>query len=110
MQTDIQKVTLSGNRKILNPILTVSGLLTMVSGIFIFCHVYSYALIVLHELMGLVFVITGVWHTALNWRALLKTLGTKKQRIIILAVIIVCVAAMAVSVILFPLPFYGMPQ
>ena len=102
MKSSTQKIPWTGNRQIINPILTVSGLLTMVSGAFMFFHFQSTVVVGLHEIMGLIFITSGILHTAVNWRALLKTLGAKKQQYVIMAAIVLCVVIMVGSAIISP--------
>lgn len=84
-------------RRIINPMLTVAGLLTMISGILMLFHFESHLVVVLHELMGLGLVVLALVHLALNWRPLLISLGERRGRLITALVIAGVAAVMIVN-------------
>ena|GEM_PF-5595476 len=86
------------NRGFWNPVLAFTGGLTLVSGIFLFFHLKSRTIIIIHELGGLVFAIACIVHLALNIRPLLKTIGGHRVAWAMLAVLLFSGLGMALSV------------
>lgn len=61
-------------RALLNPILVISGGLTLISGLFLLFSIHSRLIHFLHEYASLVFAAACVLHLVLNWKALLKSM------------------------------------
>lgn len=61
-------------RNVLNPILTISGGLTVISGLLLLFHLKSWAIVAVHELGSLIFLVCCILHLAVNWRPLLSSL------------------------------------
>ncbi len=88
---------MSKMRKIVGPALTISGLLTMASGLLMLFHLQSHLVIVLHELLSIVFVASSLVHLSLNWRALTSSLGGRRGRLLTFALVAAVTALMTVS-------------
>jgi len=86
------------SRRFWNPLLALAGGLTLVSGIFLFFHLKSRAIIITHELGGLVFAIACIVHLALNIKPLLKTIGGHGVAWAMLAVLLFSGLGMALSI------------
>jgi len=83
------------NRKVLNPVLTLTGGLTLVSGLYLFFHLKSRPIVLIHEFVSIIFIIACIAHLALNWNALLKSLGNRVVARTILAIILLSGLGMA---------------
>ncbi|MCL2329871.1 MAG: DUF4405 domain-containing protein [Phycisphaerae bacterium] len=88
-------------RKVVNPILVVTGVVVMVSGVCMFFHFQSHTMVEIHEILGLTFVVLSVIHIVLNWQALLKTIDGFPMRMITLVLIVGLVTWMIVSAATF---------
>lgn len=73
-------------RKIINPMLIVSGILTMVTGLLMLFHFQSHPVVVVHELMGIGLVAVTLVHLALNWRPMIGSLGRRGRWVVALIV------------------------
>lgn len=69
----------------ISPFMACSFLIIAVSGILMFFHVKTGALIILHEWIGLFFIVAAVLHIVLNWRAFLSYLMDRKAAVSIIA-------------------------
>jgi phosphate starvation-inducible membrane PsiE len=58
------------NRNFVTPLITVVFLIVALSGILMFFHLFDGYTEVVHEILGLVFVVFSVFHIILNWKAL----------------------------------------
>jgi hypothetical protein len=76
------------NRRFWNPVLALSGGLTLVSGIYLFFHLKSHPIVLTHEWSSIIFIVACAVHLALNWKSLLKSLGNKTVACTLLAVIL----------------------
>ena len=65
------------NRKLLNPILAVSGGLVLVTGLLLFFSLDPHAVEKIHEWSGIIFVLACAVHIFLNRSALIKTLNRR---------------------------------
>ena len=86
------------NRRFWNPVLALSAGLTLVSGIFLFFHLKSRAIVITHELGGLVFAIACLIHLGLNIKPLFKTIGGHRAAWVMLAVLLFSGLGMALSI------------
>jgi uncharacterized membrane protein len=83
------------SRNFWNPILVLTGGLTLVSGIYLFFHLKSRPIVLIHEWSSIIFVVACAVHIALNWKPLLKTLGSRVVACTLLAVVLLSGLAMA---------------
>jgi len=65
------------SRRFWNPILTLSGCLTMMSGFFLIFHFSGSFLLYVHKLASIIFAISAIVHIFMNFGALLKSLGNR---------------------------------
>jgi len=65
------------SRRFWNPLLTLSGCLTMMSGVFQFLHFGGFFLLTIHKWAGIIFVISAAVHILMNFGALVKSLGNR---------------------------------
>jgi len=56
------------NKSQISPILAVLYIITSVTGICLFFHIHGKMIIVLHEWLGIIFVIISILHIMLNWK------------------------------------------
>jgi hypothetical protein len=76
------------SRNIVTPLITIVFLIVSLSGVLMFFHIFDGYTEVVHEILGLFFVIFSIFHVILNW----KTLRIHfKKRIFIYATIVVAV-------------------
>jgi uncharacterized membrane protein len=85
------------SRRFWNPLLVLSGCLTMVSGVFLFLHFRGHFLMHIHELAGIIFVISCAVHILLNFRPLLKSLGNRASTWAILFILLLSFVLMSMS-------------
>ena len=71
-----------------SPFVALSFLIISVTGILMLLHVKSHAVSVLHEWMGLIFVIAGALHLILNWKAFLSCFLEKKSSFAVILVLV----------------------
>ena len=84
-------------RSVINPVMTISGGLTMLSGFFLMFHYESHFAKVIHQIGGILFIIFGIMHIVINRKGLVKS---RRGRISVLAITVLfaaCVVIMAVS-------------
>ena len=62
----------SSKRSCISGLVTASFVLVGVTGVLMLLHVRDRAITTLHEWMGLLFVVAGVIHLILNWKAFAK--------------------------------------
>jgi len=65
------------SRRFWNPVLTLSGCLTMMSGVFQILRFDGRFLTAIHKLAGIVFVISVAVHILMNFGPLIKSLGNR---------------------------------
>lgn len=58
------------NRNYITPFISLVFLVVGMSGIFMFFHLFDGYTEVVHELLGVFFIICAIFHIVLNWRAL----------------------------------------
>jgi hypothetical protein len=68
----MQSTDKTSQRSWLSPLTGLTFLAIGVTGILMFFHVRLPGTTQLHELGGLLFVVVGVWHLKLNWRAIVR--------------------------------------
>jgi hypothetical protein len=66
----MQSTDKTSQRSWLSPLTGLTFLAISVTGILMFLHVRLPGTTQLHELGGLLFVVVGVWHLKINWRAI----------------------------------------
>ena len=76
------------NRRFWNPVLVLSGGLTLVSGLYLFFHLKSRPIVLIHEWSSIIFLAACAVHLALNWKPLLKSLGSRASAWAMLAVLL----------------------
>ncbi len=86
----------SKSRSWVSPVTAISFIVLAVTGMFMFFHVRIPGFHVLHEMMGILFCIVGIYHVILNWRVLLNYVRTRAG-----------IAAVAITTILGILLFMG---
>jgi len=87
------------SRRFWNPLLVLSGGLTMVSGVFLLLHFRGHFLMHIHELVGIVFVISAAVHILLNFWPLVKSLGNRASTWAILFLLLLGIVLMSMSAI-----------
>jgi uncharacterized membrane protein len=85
------------SRRFWNPLLALSGCLTMVSGVFLCLHFNGHFLMAIHERAGIIFVISGAVHILLNFRPLVKSLGNRVSTWVILFILLLSFVLMFMS-------------
>jgi Na+/melibiose symporter-like transporter len=76
------------SRSFITPLITIIFLVVGLSGLLMFFHVFDGYTEVVHEILGLFFVVFSVLHVILNWKALKIHF---KKRVFILSTIVVAV-------------------
>lgn len=84
-------------RTIINPILAVSGGLSIISGTLMFFKIKSMVIVPTHEISSIVFVLACVAHLALNWKPLLHSFRGRKTSMAVVGILSVFVVAMLYS-------------
>lgn len=84
-------------RTFLNPLLVLTGIPTLVTGLFLFFHVKSSLIVHTHEIGGLVFAATCLFHLVLNWKALLHSMKGRLPGWGMAALLVVTTGVMAYS-------------
>jgi len=73
----------------ISPFIAVSFCIISMTGILMLLHVRNGALSVLHEWMGVIFVVAGFLHLILNWSAFLSCFKNKQSVITVVVVLLV---------------------
>ena len=76
------------SRSFISPLITIIFLVVALSGLLMFFHIFDGYTEVVHEILGVVFVVFSVLHVILNWKALKIHF---KKRVFILSTIVVAV-------------------
>lgn len=76
------------HRSWVSPITTGCFLALGITGLMMMSHVHMGGIRALHEGMGILFCIVGIFHLVINWRALLGYLRTRKGMIAAAAIIV----------------------
>jgi hypothetical protein len=76
----------------LSPLTTVAFVAIAVSGVLMFFHVRNGGITVLHELAGLLFVVAGAGHLALNWKTLVGYFRHRTARVVFGIALVACLA------------------
>lgn len=76
------------SRRFITPLITIIFLVVALSGLLMFFHIFDGYTEVVHEILGVVFVVFSVLHVILNWKALKIHF---KKRVFILSTIVVAV-------------------
>jgi len=76
------------SRSFITPLITIIFLVVALSGLLMFFHIFDGYTEVVHEILGVIFVVFSVLHVILNWKALKIHF---KKRVFILSTIIVAV-------------------
>ena len=78
------------SRKLLNPILLVSSMAAMGTGLLLLFHIKGQYIVGLHEFSSLLFVVACVVHFLVNWRPLIASLkGQQGMARVTLALVLV---------------------
>ena len=72
----------------ISPFVGFSFFIVSITGLLMFMHVRIHAINSLHEWMGLLFVITGVFHLILNWSVFLSYFNKKQGAVALLVVLL----------------------
>ena len=91
-----EKMTLM-KRSVINPVMTISGGLTMLSGFFLMFHYESHFAKAIHQVGGVLFIIFGVMHIVINWKGLAKSLRGRISVWAIAVLFAACIVIMAVT-------------
>ncbi|MGC4069483.1 MAG: DUF4405 domain-containing protein [Polyangiaceae bacterium] len=83
-------MSLSRIRPWLSPLTTVTFIAIGFTGVLMFFHVRSGAINVLHEFAGLLFVLAGLLHLVVNWKALLGYLKQRSAQLSLVGGVVVC--------------------
>ncbi len=83
------------SRNFVTPFITIVFLVVALSGVLMFFHIFDGYTEVVHEILGLFFVIFSVFHVILNWKALKIHF---KKHVFILATIVVAVTSILLVV------------
>ena len=76
------------SRSFISPLITIIFLVVALSGLLLFFHIFDGYTEVVHEILGVIFVVFSVLHVILNWKALKIHF---KKRVFILSTIVVAV-------------------
>ena len=76
------------SRSFITPLITIIFLVVALSGLLMFFHIFDGYTEVVHEILGVIFVVFSVLHVILNWKALKIHF---KKRVFILSIIVVAV-------------------
>lgn len=76
------------SRSFITPLITIIFLVVALSGLLMFFHIFDGYTEVVHEILGVIFVVLLVLHVILNWKALKIHF---KKRVFILSTIVVAV-------------------
>ncbi len=76
------------SRSFITPLITIIFLVVALSGLLMFFHIFDGYTEVVHEILGVIFVVFSVLHVILNWKALKIHF---KKRVFILSTIVVAV-------------------
>lgn len=83
----------------ISPFLACSFLIIAVSGILMFFHVKTGALKILHEWIGLFFVMAAVLHIMLNWKVFLSYLMDRRAAVSIIAALSISLLLMVTGIL-----------
>lgn len=84
-------------RSFLNLVLVLTGILTLVTGLFLFFHIKSHFIMHVHELGSLFFAILCLFHLILNWKPLLHSMKGRLSGRSMMALLIFTTLVMAYS-------------
>ncbi|MDL2286371.1 DUF4405 domain-containing protein [Desulfococcaceae bacterium OttesenSCG-928-F15] len=90
-------MSISMKRALLNPILIISGGLTLISGLFLFFHIKTFFIMILHEWVSIIFAAVCVIHLLLNWKLLLNSFKGRLPAWSLVLVLVVVTLAMGYS-------------
>ena len=76
------------SRSFITPLITIIFLVVALSGLLMFFHIFDGYTEVVHEILGVIFVVFSVLHVILNWKAFKIYF---KKRVFILSTIVVAV-------------------
>lgn len=83
------------SRSFITPLITIIFLIVALSGLLMFFHIFDGYTEVVHEILGLFFVVFSVLHVVLNWKALIIHF---KKHFFILSTIVVAVISILLVV------------
>ncbi len=79
------------NRDYITPYLTWTFVVIGVTGLLMFFHVLDGYTEVVHELLGLLFVLFSIFHVILNWKGLKKHFKKRKFKVSLLVILLLSV-------------------
>ena len=85
------------NRSFLNPVLVITGILTLVTGLFLFFHIKSHLIVHVHEIGSLIFLVACLLHIFLHWKPLLHSMKSRLPGWAIVALLVITTVVMAYS-------------
>ena len=83
------------NRAFLNPVLVITGILTLMTGLFLFFHIKTRLIVQVHEIGGLVFAVACLFHIIVNWKPLLHSMKGSLLRRTVATLLIITIAGLA---------------
>jgi uncharacterized membrane protein len=75
-------------RSWISPLIAFTFLIISVTGLMMLFHIKGHLLSHLHQWMGILFVIAGVFHLTCNWRGFLSCFKNKKQSVFAMFLVI----------------------
>lgn len=84
-------------RSFLNLVLVLTGILTLVTGLFLLFNIKSYLIVYVHEYGSLVFAMASLFHLVLNWKPLLHSIQGRLSGRSMVALLILTTLVMAYS-------------
>ena len=84
-------------RSVINPVLVITGGLTVLSGLFLMFHFESHFAKGIHQICGLFLLIFGIMHIIINWKALAVSLRGRLAAWPVAVVFAVCIIIMTVT-------------
>jgi len=84
-------------RSVINPVMIISGGLTMLSGFFLMFHYESHFAKAIHQIGGLLFIIFGIMHVVINRKGLAKPLRGRIPVWAMAVLFAACIVIMAVT-------------
>ncbi|MDX9769336.1 MAG: DUF4405 domain-containing protein [Tenuifilaceae bacterium] len=82
------------NRNYVTPFITLVFLAVALTGVLMLFHLFDGYTEVVHEILGLLFVVLSVFHITLNWKAL--KIHLKKRAFILTALVVVAISILLI--------------
>jgi hypothetical protein len=84
-------------RPTINKILTISGGLTALTGLFLMVHYESHFSIVIHNIAGLIFIIFSLLHIKFNFKGIKNSFTSNASKYVMVFLFIGCAAIAAIK-------------